>query len=100
MSRPLTVVVLFVAALLESRSRFHAPGLTARMCGLAQGRRVFGYGAAVNTPPWDLVPLLGLDVVFVFVIAQATAWLFLQQPPTQSVLLAAAFIIVSGTIVR
>jgi small multidrug resistance family-3 protein len=52
----------------------------------------------VNTPPWDFGKLMGLYVVFFFVIGQIISWVFFKQPPTPTSI-GAAVLIVSGGVV-
>jgi len=70
-----TVLVLLVAALLEAggdalvRSGLHASTAVVRTLFFLIGSVVlFGYGYTVNVVPWDFGRLLGLYVVFFFVI--------------------------------
>jgi drug/metabolite transporter (DMT)-like permease len=59
---------------------------------------LFGYGYAVNAPPWDFGRLLGIYVVFFFVAAQVIAWLFFHQRPATAVWIGGAFIVTGGAI--
>ena len=56
---------------------------------------LFLYGYVVNIPGWDFGRLLGLYVVFFFVVAQAIAWLAFDQLPGRP-LLAGGALIVAG----
>ena len=77
MSRPTTIAVLFLAALLESardallRAGLHKtlPWQQASLFALA-ALVLFAYGWTVNSSPWDFGKLLGLYVVFFFLTAQ------------------------------
>jgi hypothetical protein len=88
MSRTTALCVLFLAAILEAggdaliRVGLHAhPGRT-RIGFLSLGALVlFSYGYSVNTPQWDFGKLLGIYVVFFFVVAQLISWLAFNQPP-------------------
>ena len=105
MSRTAALCVLLLAAILEAggdavvRFGLHAaPGFT-RTGLLGAGAVVlFAYGYLVNTPPWDFGRLLGIYVVFFFVVAQLISWLAFNQPPTRLVYLGGAFIVVGGLI--
>ena len=105
MPRTVTLLVLFVAACLEAggdalvRSGLKAPALPVRVGFFALGGVVlFLYGYVVNTPPWDFGRLLGIYVVFFFVVAQLISWLFFGQAPSDSDLLGGAFIVTGGAI--
>ena len=100
------LVVLFLAAVLEAggdalvRSGLHAQALATRVVFFALGAVVlFGYGYVVNTPPWDFGKLLGVYVVFFFVVAQLINWIFFQQRPTGPILLGGALIVAGGAVI-
>ncbi|MDE3103742.1 MAG: hypothetical protein KGK08_01085 [Acidobacteriota bacterium] len=106
MSRTTAILVLALAAALEAggdalmRNGLHAHSQAARVALFAVAALVlFGYGWTVNAPPWDFGKLLGLYVVFFFVIAQLLSWLVFKQPPSGMVLLGGAFIVVGGVII-
>ena len=100
-----TLLILFSAAVLEAggdaviRAGLHAasPGFRALLF-LAGGLILFSYGWVVNAPPWDFGRLLGVYVVFFFVVAQLISWLVFGQRPTTAVLLGGLFIVVGGCI--
>ena len=105
MSLSTTLGILFLAALLEAggdalvRSGLGASALPIRWACFAAGAFVlFSYGYVVNTPTWDFGRLLGVYVVFFFVVAQLISWLFFGHPPTRGVLLGGAFIVTGGVI--
>ena len=88
MSHTTALFVLFLAAVLEAggdalvRSGLHAPALSTRLALFALGGVVlFSYGYVVNAPTWDFGRLLGIYVVFFFLVAQAISWLVFHQPP-------------------
>src|SRR3954467_14774232 len=89
MKQSVAVLVLVVAAVLEAggdavvRTGLHATG-SLRRAGLlcAGGAVLFAYGVVVNAPAWDFGRLLGLYVVFFFIVAQVISWLFFHQPPS------------------
>jgi small multidrug resistance family-3 protein len=105
MSRTSALCVLLLAAILEAggdaivRFGLHAsPGPT-RVGLLGSGAIVlFSYGYLVNTPPWDFGRLLGIYVVFFFVVAQVISWLAFHQAPTRPVYIGGAFIVLGGLI--
>jgi small multidrug resistance family-3 protein len=101
-----TLGILFAAAVLEAggdalvRSGLHSHAVAARLLFFAVGAAVlFGYGYVVNTPPWDFGKLLGIYVVFFFVVAQAINWLFFHQRPTAPILLGGALIVAGGAVI-
>jgi len=53
----------------------------------------------VNTPPWDFGRLLGVYVVFFFLVAQAISWLIFHQRPSVAVLVGGGFIAIGGLII-
>jgi small multidrug resistance family-3 protein len=53
----------------------------------------------VNAPPWDFGRLLGIYVVFFFVIAQLISWLVFNQPPSRGVWVGGAFVVLGGVII-
>jgi len=63
---------------------------------LAGAAVLFSYGVIVNTPDWDFGRLLGLYVVFFFVIAQLMSWLIFHQPPSAWTMLGGALIVAGG----
>jgi small multidrug resistance family-3 protein len=101
-----TLVILLVAALLEAggdaivRHGLHTPSARTRMASFVAGAAVlFAYGYVVNRPPWDFGRLLGVYVVFFFLVAQAINWLVFGQPPTRGVWLGGALIVAGGIVV-
>ena len=105
MSRPATVLVLLLAALLEAggdaliRAGLHASA-AARAAWFALGAIVlFSYGYTVNAPPWDFGRLLGLYVVFFFVVAQVISWTAFGQPPARPVWIGGALIVAGGIVI-
>lgn len=60
---------------------------------------LFAYGWTVNAPPWDFGKLLGLYVVFFFVVAQLISWLVFKQVPSTAVLLGGALIVAGGAVI-
>jgi small multidrug resistance family-3 protein len=105
MSRTLSLFVLLFAAVLEAggdalvRSSMHASTTTARLALLLFGAIVLcAYGYAVNRPPWDFGRLIGVYVVFFFLVAQAIAWLAFNQRPTGPIMVGGAFVVAGGVI--
>jgi small multidrug resistance family-3 protein len=102
----LMLVLLFTAAVLEAggdalvRLGLHASTIAVRMALFALGAVIlFSYGYVVNAPPWDFGRLLGIYVVFFFVVAQLISWIVFHQRPSTAVLVGGAFIIAGGIII-
>jgi small multidrug resistance family-3 protein len=100
-----SIVLLLCAAVLEAGGdalmrRGLQSSAAARVAFLAAGGVVLTiYGWAVNAPPWEFGKLLGVYVVFFFIIAQAIAWAAFGQPPTLRVLVGGALILAGGIVV-
>jgi small multidrug resistance family-3 protein len=106
MTRSAAIFVLLLAATLEAggdailRAGLHTQGLLLRYCLFALAAIVlFAYGWTVNTPHWDFGKLIGLYVVFFFVIAQLISWLIFRQPPSVPVMLGGILIISGGVLI-
>jgi small multidrug resistance family-3 protein len=105
MSRPTALLVLLLAALLEAggdalvRSALHTSATATRLAFFALGAVVlFSYGYVVNKPAWDFGRLLGIYVVFFFVVAQVISWLVFNQRPTTPIVVGGAFIVAGGVV--
>jgi len=106
MTRTTTIGILLIAALLEAGGdaivRFGLRNSSLWQRGLlfaVGGLILFAYGWTVNRPPWDFGKLLGLYVVFFFVIAQVISWLAFRQVPSANVLIGGALIIAGGAVI-
>jgi small multidrug resistance family-3 protein len=77
----------------------HATAILRAGLLLAGAVVLFAYGYVVNTPPWDFGRLLGVYVVFFFVVAQAINWLAFGQVPSVRLVVGGACIIVGGLII-
>jgi drug/metabolite transporter superfamily protein YnfA len=102
----MTLLVLLGAALLEAggdaivRMGLRAPTAVNRAIFFAVGALVlFAYGYLVNASPWDFGRLIGLYVVFFFVIAQLIAWIVFHKPPSRMTLIGGGFIVAGGAII-
>jgi drug/metabolite transporter (DMT)-like permease len=105
MSRSTAILILLLAASLEAggdaiiRVGLHTNSTWHRYVLFSAAATIlFAYGWTVNAAPWDFGKLLGLYVVFFFVIAQLISWLFFKQTPSTSLLLG-GFLIVAGGLV-
>lgn len=106
MTRTTVISVLLVAAVLEAggdalvRTALHMTAPWPRLgCFSLAAVVLFVYGWTVNAPPWNFGQLLGLYVVFFFVIAQLIAWLVFKQQPSTQVLLGGALTVSRGIVV-
>ena len=106
MTRTNAVVVLLIAALLEAggdaivRGGMHRQGHASRLTLFVLGACVlFAYGWVVNAAPWNFGELLGLYVVFFFVVAQAISWIAFGQPPSRAVFLGGLLVISGGIVI-
>jgi small multidrug resistance family-3 protein len=106
MSLPVTLIILFAAALLEAggdalvRNGLHASTSALRLAlFLAGGFILFAYGYVVNAPPWDFGRLLGVYVVFFFIAAQLISYFFFHTAPARSTLIGGLFIVIGGVII-
>src|SRR5215831_4118161 len=100
------LVLLVTAAVLEAggdalvRLGLHSSQTARRALLLAAGGLVlFGYGCLVNGPPWDFGRLIGVYVVFFFLIAQVIAWSVFGQAPTRGIWLGGFLIVIGGAII-
>ena len=106
MNRGTAALILFLAALFEAggdaviRVALHRPSGTFRISSFLLGAvLLFAYGFTVNSPPWDFARLLGLYVVFFFVIAQAIGWIGFGQRPSLAVLVGGLLIVSGGVVI-
>ncbi len=101
------ILILFLAAVLEAggdalvRGALHAPAGSWRKSGLFLLGAVvlFAYGYLVNAPSWDFGRLLGIYVVFFFVVAQLIGWLVFHQTPSPAVYYGGALIVAGGVVI-
>ena len=105
MNLPITLLILFVAALLEAggdalvRTGLHASTSLPRFAFFLLGGLVlFAYGYVVNSPPWDFGRLLGVYVVFFFIAAQLISYFVFNSMPGKAILLGGLFIVIGGAI--
>jgi small multidrug resistance family-3 protein len=104
MSQVTTVGVLLLAAILEAggdaivRLGLYHSGLARTACFTVGGLVLLSYGLLVNTPPWEFGRLLGVYIVFFFVISQLVSWIAFQNVPSTSLLVGGAFIVAGGVI--
>jgi small multidrug resistance family-3 protein len=105
MLSPFTALLLFLAAVLEAggdalvRKGLHATASARTGFFLAGAVLLFAYGYFVNSPPWDFGRLLGVYVVFFFLVAQAIGWIFFGQAPSSGTLMGGGLILAGGIVV-
>jgi small multidrug resistance family-3 protein len=105
MSKTTTILILLSAAILEAggdaivRSGIHASGPARALSFVAGAIVLFAYGWVVNSPPWDFGKLLGIYVVFFFLVAQTINWIFFRQQPSLAVLLGGLLIVGGGAVI-
>jgi drug/metabolite transporter superfamily protein YnfA len=106
LNRNTIILILLLAAMLEAtgdaiiRVGLHSAATWHRYIMFATAAVIlFAYGWTVNSPPWDFGRLLGLYVVFFFVIAQLISWLFFHQVPSAMVLLGGLLVIAGGIVI-
>ena len=106
MSRSTAIVILLLAASLEAggdaiiRVGLHTNSTWHRYVLFSGAAAIlFAYGWTVNAPPWDFGKLLGLYVVFFFVIAQLISWLFFKQTPSMTLVLGGSLIVAGGIVI-
>jgi drug/metabolite transporter superfamily protein YnfA len=97
--------ILLFAAVLEAggdamvRSGLHRDAGSTRWTFFAAGALIlFSYGVVVNTPDWDFGKLLGLYVVFFFVVAQAISWIVFHQKPATWTVIGGLLIVAGGVV--
>ena len=102
----MTVLILLLAALLEAggdaivRYGLHRSSPISRLAVFLAGAIIlFAYGLTVNSPPWDFGRLLGLYVVFFFVVAQVLSWTVFHQRPSPPVLAGGTLIVLGGCVI-
>ena len=105
MRQTTALLILLAAAVLEAggdaliRSGMHASVSSARAVLWLMGAVVlFSYGYVVNAPPWDFGRLLGIYVVFFFVVAQIISWAAFHQRPDRWVMIGGCFVVLGGLV--
>ena len=105
MNRTTALLILLLAAMLEAggdtvvRLGLHSSGAARIFALIGGGLVLFAYGAVVNSPPWDFGKLLGIYVVFFFLVAQLINWIFFKQQPGTAVLVGGFLIVCGGAVI-
>ncbi|HWZ77281.1 MAG TPA: hypothetical protein VNX87_12145 [Candidatus Sulfotelmatobacter sp.] len=101
-----TFVLLLVAATMEVLGDAFFQSAVHRSSGLwrwiflvAGGGTLSLYGLVVNLPQWDFGKLLGVYVVFFFVVAQIVAKLRFNQSTTLPTLVGGFMIVAGGAVI-
>jgi small multidrug resistance family-3 protein len=104
--RSVTIAILFLAAVLEVggdtilRKALHTNAPWIRLGLFAAGGAIlFAYGYTANAPAWDFSSLLGLYVIFFFVVAQAMSGLFFGQTSSLAVMIGGSLIAAGGCVI-
>jgi len=102
----LAMLVLLCAACLEAggdalmRGGMRSASLGRSVAAyLAGGALLALYGYVVNAPNWDFGRLLGVYIVYFFVVAQLISWLAFHQPPSPRTLAGGVLIVLGGCVV-
>jgi small multidrug resistance family-3 protein len=105
-NRGWSIAILLLAAILEAggdavvRKALHSEAQMPRLLLFAAGGLILSaYGYAVNAPAWDFGSLLGLYVVFFFLVSQTMSWLIFGQPPSMAVMAGGSLITVGGCVI-
>jgi drug/metabolite transporter superfamily protein YnfA len=100
------IFLLFAAAVLEAggdalvRIGMRSAAPASRIVWMLAGAlALFSYGYTVNKPDWDFGRLLGIYVVFFFVIAQFLSWIVFRHKPDPAMVIGGAFIVAGGVII-
>ncbi len=98
-------MILLSAAILEAggdaiiRRGLHASHGARAVWFIAGAIVLFAYGWLVNSPPWDFGKLLGIYVVFFFLVAQLINWIIFRQQPSAALLLGGLLILSGGAVI-
>jgi drug/metabolite transporter (DMT)-like permease len=105
-NRSTSILVLLVAAILEAggdalmRVGLHKNVMSQRVLFFALAAIIlFAYGWTVNAPPWDFGKLIGIYVVFFFLIAQLISWVGFKQTPSLAMWIGTALIVAGGVVI-
>jgi len=106
MRAPVTLLILFTAALLEAggdalvrHGLLATTGVVRFLFFLIGASVLFLYGYVVNLPPWKFGDLLGLYVVFFFLTAQLISYFAFGETPSKTLLLGGVCILAGGVII-
>src|SRR5262245_27503001 len=60
---------------------------------------LLAYGCIINTAPWDFGRLIGVYIVFFFLVAQAIGWLVFGEIPSRGIWIGGTLIVLGGAII-
>lgn len=99
------IFLLLLAAFLEvlgdaliSHALHHLKGWARLALCVGGGGILFLYGMMVNLSSWDFGRVLGIYIVFFFIIAQILSCLMTRSFPSFAIVLAGLFIVIGGII--
>ena len=106
MRRTTAIMILLLAAILEAggdallRAGLHKQLMWQRASLFALAALVlFSYGWTVNAPPWDFGKVIGIYIVFFFLVAQTISWLVFKTPPSLPLVVGGALIVAGGVVI-
>jgi small multidrug resistance family-3 protein len=105
MSRSTSTLILLSAAILEAlgdwmiRKGIYAPSAGRVTWFVFGAAALFAYGWSVNRPPWKFSELLGLYVVFFFLVTQAVSYFLLKESIPRPVIAGGSLIIAGGLVI-
>jgi hypothetical protein len=105
MTRLTSVLLLLLAATLEAggdwavRKGMAAAPLWRFAWFLGGALILFAYGWTVNRPPWSFGELIGVYVVFFFLVAQAISYFLLKEPLPRPILYGGPLIVAGGLVI-
>src|SRR5664279_2405742 len=105
MSKTAAILLLLGAAILEAggdwivRKGIHASSWQRALWFAAGAAILFAYGWTVNRPPWKFGELLGLYVVFFFLVAQTISYFVLKETPSRPVFVGGLLIAGGGLVI-
>jgi small multidrug resistance family-3 protein len=98
--------LLFMAAVLEAggdaviRTGLNSSNSSLKRILFAVAALIlFAYGYVVNAPSWDFGRLLGIYIVFFFLVAQILSWAVFHQQPSRAILFGGTLIVAGGIII-